>query len=233
MKNFAMKKKDSKTFILNYKVEENQIRMHLASKETYVIPYTVENEKNVLGRMKQQVLNADAFENKQKKKFSDAIVNLLVALFLIGIATYVLIFRKQNIPIFIPIVVISFGGLMVLAAVIAMKKSKKKIKDIYKNRMFIAHEKKLNENIKSNQNILYHTSSRTKEVVSSMLLKHQAAFTFNTVDKMKYKELKQILENIERAEQFGFDFVSEKKEVVQENSIKKNQPKKKKERKNI
>ncbi len=221
MKNFAMRRKDSKTFILNYKVEDNQIRIHLASKEKYIIPYTLENEKNILGRMKQQVLNAEAFENKQKKQFSDAIVNLILALFIVGISVYLLIVNPKNIMIAWPIVAISLGGLLSFFAMVAMKKSKKKIKDIYKNRMFIAHEKKLNESIKNNQNILYHTSSRTKEVISSMLLKKQPAFTFNTVDKMRYQELKQILENIERAEQFGFEYKSEEKSLPKTSTTKK------------
>ncbi len=229
MKNFAMKRKDSKLFILKYKVEENQIRISLASKETYIIPYTLENEKNILSKMKQQVLSADAFENKQKKKFSDAIVNLVVPLFLIGVAIYVLVIEQNKISIVWPIVVISLSGLMIFSALMVMRKSKKRIKDIYKNRLFIANERKLNENVKMNQNVLYHTSSRTKEVVSSMLLKHQSAFTFNTVDKMKYRELKQILENIERAELFGFEYVSEKKDSVKEVSNKKAlKPRKKK-----
>lgn len=228
MKNFSMKRKDSKMFILKYKVEENQIRIVLASKETYIIPYTLENEKNVLGKMKQQVLNADAFENKQKKKFSDAIVNLVVALFLIGIAIYVLVVRNNSIVIAWPIVVIVLGSLMFLTAIKAMRQSKKKIKDIYKNRLFITNEKKLNDNVRINQNVLYHTSSRTKEVVSSMLLKKQPAFTFNTVDKMKYKELKQILENIERSDSFGFEYVIEKKAETKETSTKENpKPRKK------
>lgn len=117
---------------------------------------------------------------------------------------------------------------MVIAALKVMRQSKKKIKDIYKNRLFIANEKTLNENVKMNQNVLYHTSCRTKEVVSSMLLKGQPAFTFNTVDKMKYRDLKQILENIERAETFGFEYKCEKKDSVKEVSIKKTSKSKRK-----
>ncbi len=126
MKNFAMRRKDSKTFILNYKVEDNQIRIHLASKEKYIIPYTLENEKNILGRMKQQVLNAEAFENKQKKQFSDAIVNLILALFIVGISVYLLIVNPKNIMIAWPIVAISLGGLLSFFAMVAMKKRDRK-----------------------------------------------------------------------------------------------------------
>lgn len=221
MKNFSMKRKDSKTFILSYKVEKDQMIIRLASKEKYVIPYTLENEKNVKSRMEEQVLNVCAFENKQKGKFSDAIVNFILAIVIVFISIYVLVLQPKGIHFAWGIVGIVVGGLLAVLAIGVMVRSRKKIKDIYKNRMFIAHEKRLNENAKINSNILFGTTNKTRTLIASNLLNKKPAFTFNTVDRMKYKELKQILENIDRAEQFGFEYQNEKEENPKKESSKK------------
>lgn len=228
MKNFSMKRKESKTFILSYKVEKEQMIIRLASKEKYLIPYTLENEKNVKLRMQEQILNVCAFENKQKRKFSDAIVNLILAVVMEFVSIYVLVFQPKEVYIAWSIVGIVVGGLIALLAIYVMIRSKKKLKDIYKNKLFITHEERLNENAKVNSNILYGTTNKTKTLITSTLLNKQPAFTFNTVDRMKYKELKQILENIDRAESFGFEYQSEKEEPIKENSNKKNSKNKKK-----
>lgn len=221
MKNFSMKRKNSKTFILSYKVEKDQMIVRLASKEKYVIPYTLENEKNVKSRMEEQILNVCAFENKQKEKFSDAIVNFILAIVIVIVSIYALVLQPKGIHFAWGIVGIAVGGLLAVLAIGVMACSKKKIKDIYKNRMFITHEKRLNENAKINSNILFGTTNKTRTLIASTLLNKQPAFTFNTVDRMKYKELKQILENIDRAEQFGFEYQNEKEESPKEEPLKK------------
>lgn len=224
MQNFSMKRHQEKTFILNYRIELGQMIIKLASKEKYVIPYTVDNEKNVLNRMRKQVLRADAFETKQRKRFSDAIVNIVVAFFLEFISIYLLINPKEDISFVWSIIGIVFGGILMMGAIYWIIQSQRRIIDLRKNRLFLKQEKRLNDNIKNNQNILFHTSRKTRAVISSKVIKHQIAFTFNTIDDIKYKELKRILDNINRAEEFGFLF-EVKKEERKKQHTKKNKTK--------
>ena len=88
--------------------------------------------------------------------------------------------------------------------------SKEKIKDINKNRMFLSNEKLLNEKVKLNQNILSNMNTKTKEL------------SLNDMDKIKYKELKTILDNIKRDEEFRFEHSSIQKEDAKVLTKKKN-----------
>lgn len=77
--------------------------------------------------------------------------------------------------------------------------------------MFLNNEELLNEKVKSNQNILSNTNTKTKELVTSTP-EDARAFSLNTIDKIKCSELNTILENIKRDEQFGFEYLSNKEE---------------------
>ena len=70
MKDYTINKEEKEKFILNYKIIDGQIIMNLASGKTYAICYTKENEKKVLSKMVNQVLNSDITKinsNLQKK----------------------------------------------------------------------------------------------------------------------------------------------------------------------
>ncbi len=88
MKNYSLSHENSKTFILNYNIEDNQIIVNLASGEKYIIPYSVDNEKRLLERMKNQVNNSNDYKSKQQKKFSkscdEAIRDFIFLIYVIG-----------------------------------------------------------------------------------------------------------------------------------------------------
>lgn len=204
MKNYSLNYNDSKAFILNYKIEDNKIIINLASGEKYVIPYSLENEKKLLTQMKKQILNSSKFEKKQEKRFSFAwkwgvFSSSMLIIFSIMLATGITV----N-----PIATIIGGSWMIIdiaSRIYAMIDSKRKIEDIHKNKMFLSNQESINQKIKSNQNILSNTNKKTKEIVSSAS-KNKPTFNLNVIDKIKYKELKKILENIKRDKQFGFDY---------------------------
>lgn len=210
MKDYSLNYEDSKTFILNYKIEHNQIIVILASGENYVIPYSLENEKNLLERMKKQVLSSSEFETKQKKRFSSAWKWAIWSGFMLAFNSIVLATGNSIFPVASGICAGLFG-FDITCRVYSMIDSKGKIKDIYKNKMFLNNEELLNEKVKSNQNILSNTNTKTKELVASTP-EDVPVFSLNTMDKIKYQELKTILENIKRDEQFGFDYSSAQEE---------------------
>ena len=77
--------------------------------------------------------------------------------------------------------------------------------------MFLNNEELLNVKVKSYQNILSNTNTKTKELVTSTP-EDARVFSLNTIDKIKCSELNTILENIQRDEQFGFEYLSNKEE---------------------
>ena len=210
MKDYSLNYEDSKTFILNYKIEDNQIIVNLASGEEYIIPYSLENEKKLLEQMKEQVIDSDVFKSKQEKRFSVAWKWAIWSGAMLVFNAVVLATGSSSLPIVNGIC----AGWFVFDTtyrVYSMIDSKKKIKDVNKNRMFLNNEELLNEKVKSNQNILSNTNTKTKELVASTPEDAQV-FSLNTMDKIKYQELKTILENIKRDEQFGFEYSSTEEE---------------------
>lgn len=210
MKDYSLNYEDSKTFILNYKIEDNQIIVNLASGEEYIIPYSLENEKKLLEQMKEQVIDSDVFKSKQEKRFSVAWKWAIWSGAMLVFNAVALATGSSSLPIVNGIC----AGWFVFDTtyrVYSMIDSKKKIKDVNKNRMFLNNEELLNEKVKSNQNILSNTNTKTKELVASTPEDAQV-FSLNTMDKIKYQELKTILENIKRDEQFGFEYSSTEEE---------------------
>ena len=210
MKDYSLNFEDSKTFILNYRVEDNQIIVNLASGENYVIPYTLENGKNLLERMKTQVLSSSEFETKQEKRFSSAWKWAIWSGTMLAFNAIMLATGNTAVPVVSGIC----AGWFVFDTtyrIYSMVDSKRKIKDINKNRMFLNNEELLNQKVKSNQNILSDTDKKTKELVSTTP-EDKPVFSLNNMDEIRYEELKKILENIKRDEQFGFDYSSAQEE---------------------
>lgn len=210
MKDYSLNLEDSKTFVLNYTVKDNQITVNLANGENYVIPYTAENEVKLLKRMKTQVLQSDEFMNKQEKRFSKS---RKLAIWGVPMLALNVIASASDISA-VSIVSGMWASWFVFDIgyrIYSMIDSKRNIKDINKNKMLLNNEERLNEKVKENHNVLAHTDEKTKKMVHSTPV-DQPVFTLNSIDKIKYEELKQILENIDREEEFGFDCSSESDE---------------------
>lgn len=207
MKDYSLNLEDSKTFVLNYTVKDNQITVNLANGENYVIPYTTENEVKLLKRMKTQILQSDEFMNKQEKRFSRSWKWAIWSASMIALNIISLASGNSAVPVLSGICA-SWFVFDVGYRIYNMVDSKRNIKDINKNKMLLNNEERLNEKVKENYNILAHTDEKTKEIVHSTPV-DQPVFTLNSIDKIKYEELKQILENIDREEEFGFDYSSE------------------------
>ena len=224
MKDYSLNLEDSKTFVLNYTIKGNEITVNLANGENYVIPYTTENEVKLLEKMKIQVLQSEQFMIKQEKRFSKSWKWAIwdVSILALNVFSVITFASRYN-------VLLTKGGGMCVSWFVfdiayrinSMIDSKKNIKDINKNRMLLNNEERQNEKVKENYNILAHTDKKTKEIVHSIPV-DQPVFTLNSIDKIKYEELKQILKNIDREEKFGFDYSSESNEkslVLKKKSI--------------
>ncbi len=214
MKDYSLNLEASKTFILNYIVKDNQIIVNLANGENYVIPYTIRNEKKILKRMKAQVLQSDEFISKQEERFSKSWKWVLFSLYVLDICFGVLIGNSVAPIISVVCAICGSGFLFNLGyRIYSMIDSKRNIKDVKKNKMLLDNEKRLNKKVKENYNVLANIDEKTRELIHSTPA-NQPVFTLNSIDKIKYKTLKQILENIDREEEFVFDYSSESDKVL-------------------
>ena len=59
-----------------------------------------------------------------------------------------------------------------------------------------------------NTNMLYKVSNKTKEVIDKVAVE-DSVFTINSIDKMSLRDLKRILINIKREQEFEFDYQSD------------------------
>ena len=58
MKDYSLNDDERKQYILSYKIEDEKIIAKLASRESYIIPYTKENEQLVIAKMEKQARKA-------------------------------------------------------------------------------------------------------------------------------------------------------------------------------
>lgn len=209
---YTLNIEDRKKFILNYKIKNGNIIIRLASKEKYVIPYTEENEQKILERMKKQITENIDFERKAIKEY----VILTVLTYLLGFGTFLIATRFipglisypslktvfANIPTFVA------SGFTLISAILTMS-TKEVLEDFRKNKLYLDKEEEINGKIKSNQNMLSNVSNKTKKIVEKAT-EDRPVLDINKMDKVSLQDLKQILENFKRDEEFDFDYEPKK-----------------------
>ncbi len=218
MKNYTLNYKDSKKFILNYTIQKDKIIIHYASGGKQTIPYTKENEQKVLEIMENQargawVGNTFGILKERGIKFKKGIIAdvsfLLTLLFLGNIFTFSILIN----------VCLAFGIFGFSIHLYNLVNTKRIQKDIEKNKLYLTSKEQIEESdFTKNENLLLGVKEKTKKIIQEQ----PKDININTMDKVKYKELKQILENIKREREFDFDYTPLKdvKDVTREKSLK-------------
>lgn len=197
MKDYSLNDEERKSFVLNYSKEEETITANFADGSSYTVPNTENNENKIEGKMIEQVVSS---KEKEKKLVNSNTANILL-ICVVTIASIVGVLSIKNIPT-IKAIAFAIGAATTLnmPMLIKLAKNNSILKDIQKNRYFVNNQEVINRGI-TNTNVL--ANSNTKEEV----------ITINDIDySYNYDELKQIVENTERQEQFDFDTFS-KEEV--------------------
>ena len=222
MKDYTLNYEDSKKFILNYAIEGNKIIIHYASGGKQTIPYTKETEQLILAIMENQARGAwvgDTFakikERVEKFKYNtigDAFLTLIL-LFLICTSTFSTLWINVLLNACLVFKIVEFT--INLSCLIGNKRI---LKDIEKNKLYLTNKEQIEESdFTKNENLLLGIDKSTKK----MIQEQPKDININTMDKVKYKELKQILENIKREREFGFDYsqVEETEDVKLERNL--------------
>lgn len=197
MKDYSLNDEERKNFVLNYTKEEETITANFADGSSYTVPNTENNENKIEGKMIEQVVSS---KGKEKKLVNSNTANILL-ICVVTIASIVGVLSIKNIPT-IKAIAFAIGAATTLnmPMLIKLAKNNSILKDIQKNRYFVNNQEVINRGI-TNTNVL--ANSNTKEEI----------ITINDIDySYSYDELKQIVENTERQEQFDFDTFS-KEEV--------------------
>lgn len=197
MKDYSLNDEERKSFVLNYSKEEGTITANFADGSSYTVPNTENNENKIEGKMIEQVVSS---KGKEKNLVNSNTANILL-ICVVTIASIVGVLSIKNIPT-IKAIAFAIGAATTLnmPMLIKLAKNNSILKDIQKNRYFVNNQEVINRGI-TNTNVL--ANSNTKEEV----------ITINDIDySYNYDELKQIVENTERQEQFNFDTFS-KEEV--------------------
>ena len=197
MKDYSLNDEERKSFVLNYTKEEETITANFADGSSYTVPNTENNENKIEGKMIEQVVSS---KGKEKKLVNSNTANILL-ICVVTIASIVGVLSIKNIPT-IKAIAFAIGAATTLnmPMLIKLAKNNSILKDIQKNRYFVNNQEVINRGI-TNTNVL--ANYNTKEEI----------ITINDIDySYNYDELKQIVENTERQEQFNFDTFS-KEEV--------------------
>ena len=210
---------DNDNVILGYKIKDNKILIDFANKlESHHIPYSFENEKKVLEQMKKQL--TDSTCDRRISHINNFIVENFAAaskfLLPLGAILVNLAALDQNNPVvfkvlFLIAVVLNVG--VIIARFSIFFELKKILCDIDKNKLFIENEDEINEYLRENPDVIDELSKKAKELIFSPYNENQE-LNINILDKIKYKQLKKILEKMKIDEKFGFESIEENNELA-------------------
>ena len=195
MKDYTFNSEDKKNFILNYVVSSNvvgekNIIVKLASGEKMVVPYSKDNEKKILMKMREQVLNSksylDEMDYNKYISFGLPFADIFLAFGMYGI------FGESYI--------LSIPGILFLKNLAIGMNSRSKIKDIEKLKLFLENEELFKKD-NMNSNVLSNISKKARDTIDS-----KDDITLNDMDKFKYNDVRTMIDRSNRDKKLGLDY---------------------------
>lgn len=197
MKDYSMNLFERQLFILNYDKYEDHIVVNFASGLKMYVEYTKEAEEEILNVMRMQVLNTDKLTKECISNFKTFVIPLSI----IGYGPLRLTFSQiQNMiannedPTYYMVMsalCLSLG----LSQTIKGIKYYNLLKDIDKNYLFLENEYHINYHMRVEDKYLEGLSRTARDIIIKNK-DEDNIFTFNTIDKMSYRDIKKVLENI-------------------------------------
>lgn len=222
MNDYTLNKNQKSSFILNYTIlkKSNYIRIYYASGDSNLVPYSTKNEKKILEAMKQQVINSNAYVDKEEIKSFFA----KMGAFLVGAGTVAFnaVLIKEGID---PDALC--GNIPFLAAELGIlyknRKYKANVENVKMHKTFIEYEERINNYLKVTYNILSGTSDKTKfilnnpakdlsefyefrDIYKNVLYTDNPYFNINSIGNVPIDDFYKIIENLKREEKLNFDY---------------------------
>lgn len=214
MKSYSVDEEKIKNFIKKYEKENDEIIIHYADGNNTRISNNIDNEKEILNRMKQQVIDA---ENYKK----DILLTIKVACIVIGIfaagSIGILAISTPFINSIIDVLYLLLGTtLFSSVAYIGMgstiRKQKEILKDIEKNQLFLENEELFQTKL-GDINVPNYVNEKTKQVIS------------NIVDNKKDNSSSMKKPNINDIDKISYDVIYDICNIINNNEEKTNNKK--------
>ena len=174
------------------------------------MPYTIELEKDILERMKAQVLNSEKTRKKlHKEKRKYIYMTLIMTILLAFVLTMNVLVSKEIGTI---LTNIALGGTFITYCGFKIKKQNNILKDIEKNRNFIRSEQLLQTKIHEDMGTYTNTKKVTKKLIKEISKINQEPKTseteidklnLNFIDKVPSDAFVELYELIEKNDQFS------------------------------
>lgn len=198
--------KKRKEFILKYVVSEDNkfIKVYYANKRLTVIRYSVENEKKILEKMRNQVINYKEIilknieKNKENLDDNRRLSVLFSAFTFFGIGFLLTGESKARaLGIFLSL----FGSGILVISFINKWHDKVLLDDFRKNLLFIENEDVINKILSEDSDILLNF---TESIIKGLVLKKDNSYecTINSIDKISYQELIKMLTIINKEKEY-------------------------------
>jgi len=199
MKDYTDNKIDAMFFIKNYEIINNEIHVHLASGEDYIVPNTEANIEIINSQMEEQIETDDYIKGlRQSDIITKAVGSVCIPL------TLVAHFSSNGSP----------EGYLATGAFVALSAASfivnrvnihPLMKDYAKNSFFHENKDYINTHINDNRNILSKVSKSTKAMIEEKA-DNDEELTLNDMDKISVKDLAKIYNNITRDAIFDFEY---------------------------
>ena len=204
MKDYSNGKDEN--FILNYKEKGDKIIINIANSlfKKLVIDNTDLNKNKIIYKMRKQILEQDEekMNDMYEKRAVMACCSSLFALFCI----FPLFFITETLTLIVFEILFASSLTLAITSVIKYIRAE----DYIKNKEYIKNEEEINKSIKENKDVLENTNKKVKNIA---LQNEEPKFDLNSIDKLSYNELKQLLENIKRLDEFEFEHIEKEKQI--------------------
>lgn len=211
MKDYSLNRKDSESFILSYTIEDGNIVAKTASGELITVPYSVENENQILSKMEKQA----KWAHLKPLTLGDKILTVSQPLvFPIAIFNFIHYGRLYNAIIALMVVVASICFPAQTISYLLKKKELEKIN------YFLSNKNELNECIEKCENKELGLSKEAVKQIEIQKKEKKSPITINNIDNYSLADLKKLKENIEKiTSPECTDYISEEKGPVFEKKI--------------
>ncbi len=187
MKDHSKSIEERSKYVLSYKVKDNKLICNMATGESLVYDYSVENENKI-----KKVMEKQATDHKDDNYETNSYITYIIVLLMI------LALFNLNLPV---IGVCSFLLLVKGASRLYATSLKN---DIEKLNLFLESGNIINDNL-DKPNIKAGISKKTKKIINN------GPIDINTLDKVKLRDYKKLLLNIKREELFNIEEINSPK----------------------
>lgn len=221
MKNYSLDNESD--FILGYKKKDNKIIVRLPKRKKFEIFNTRENEEKIIKKMEHQVEYGELNFTSDKYKGYDKYIKDATLYLLLhsptSIITYNFWGNNFTYKLWLSLVILETGIIGVSSVCYYGTKYYKK--DFEKHQLFLNNKKEINSFIEENPSCLDDINKRARTEIEDRMVDLEEPININTVNIIKLKELKLLLEKVKFYKRLDIESVTDVIEKEKTDLIKK------------